>query len=344
MDRFELRFCPNEPALAETAARMWLDELVSWGQDDPNPNRVPALEAGEPGRGRHIPEIHGELSPPCAAHHDPEPGHFLGAPASLPANAPPAGMPALPGMVSGEPPFVSMVGRDSVEPWNSCRQKGPNSTESRPTQVHGKPHQFHVALSGGRITPQFFSAVVAESSRRSVSLDQVHFFWADERCVSPEHPESNYAAARRYLLDPLKIAPAHVHRIRAEADEGAAVTEAVDEFRRVVPTNPEGVPVLDLIFLGMGEDGHVASLFPNEPDELMESPSIYRLVRAPKPPPSRITLTYSVIAAARHVWVLASGAGKEKSLRESLSPSGKTPLGRVLKLRTRTLILTEIHL
>jgi 6-phosphogluconolactonase len=101
---------------------------------------------------------------------------------------------------------------------------------------------------------------------------------------------------------------------------------------------------LDLIFLGMGEDGHVASLFPGEEDEAISSEAVYRAVTAVKPPPRRMTLGYAAIVAATEVWVVASGAGKEGALKESLSPTGKTPLARVLNRRAQTKILTDIML
>ncbi len=101
-------------------------------------------------------------------------------------------------------------------------------------------------------------------------------------------------------------------------------------------------PVLDLVFLGMGEEGHVASLFPGEPDEVAESPAVYRAVTVPKPPPRRVTLGYPAICAARQVWVLASGPGKAQALRQSLAPAGNTPLARVLKDRAHTCIFTDI--
>ena len=106
--------------------------------------------------------------------------------------------------------------------------------------------------------------------------------------------------------------------------------------------NAEGRPVLDLIILGMGEDGHVASLFPGAPEEVARCKSVYLPVVASKPPPRRITISFATIAAARQVWVLASGAGKERALRESLSANGKTPLACVLQERARTSIFTDI--
>ena len=94
----------------------------------------------------------------------------------------------------------------------------------------------------------------------------------------------------------------------------------------------------------MGEVGHVASLFPGEPKEALADESIYRAVIASKPPPRRITIGYGAIAAAQQVWVLASGAAKVASLRESLAATGHTPLAQVLRMRSETRILTDIAL
>lgn len=201
---------------------------------------------------------------------------------------------------------------------------------------------FRVALSGGRIAKRFFSAV-AEQVTGAVSLSLVQFFWADERCVPPHDPESNFRVAHELLLAPLKIADDQIHRIRGEESAAFAVAEAEAEICRIAPLIGEGQPVLDLILLGMGEDGHVASLFPGEPSSVMSNPAVYRTVTATKPPPHRITLGYAAIAAARQVWVLASGPGKEIALRASLEHAGQTPLARVIKSRELTRIFTDIE-
>jgi 6-phosphogluconolactonase len=110
-----------------------------------------------------------------------------------------------------------------------------------------------------------------------------------------------------------------------------------------VPANPAGQPVLDLIFLGLGEDGHVASLFPGEPEALIADPAVYRTVKnSPKPPPDRVTLGYPAIIAAHQVWMLASGAGKEVALRQSLLGDARTSFGRVLQRRDHTRVYTDI--
>lgn len=206
----------------------------------------------------------------------------------------------------------------------------------------GKPH--HVALSGGRITLKLFSAVIELAQARNASFAGVHFFWADERCVPPDDPASNFAAADKQCFQPLGIPPGNLHRIRGEDAPAKAAESATEDILRIAPPNHAGQPVLDLIFLGLGEDGHVASLFPREPEARMTDKAVYRAITdSPKPPPNRVTLGYQAIAAARQVWVLASGAGKAEALRESLSLDGQTPLARVLRMRQPTRIFTDIR-
>lgn len=199
-----------------------------------------------------------------------------------------------------------------------------------------------VALSGGRIAQDFFRAAARLAQERRQSLAHVHFFWADERCVPPDHAESNYRSAAELLLTPLGLPAQNLHRIRGEDAPEPAAQAAERELRQFAPINAAGQPVLDLVLLGMGEDGHVASLFPGEAENVMSSPAGYRTVTASKPPPRRITLGYAAIAAARELWVLASGPGKEAALRESLAPGGRTPLARVLRERARTRIFTDL--
>ena len=204
------------------------------------------------------------------------------------------------------------------------------------------PRPCCVALSGGRIARRFFESVVGLDREHRHLLDSVHFFWGDERCVPPTDSECNFAVARELLLAPLSIAQEKIHRVRGEAPPESAAAQAEAELRLIAPVDDSGQPVLDLIFLGLGEDGHVASLFPGESEKVVTGEVVYRAVIATKPPPCRITLGYPTIAAARQVWVLASGPGKGNALRESLAPDGRTPLARVLRLRRQTRIFTDI--
>ncbi len=200
-----------------------------------------------------------------------------------------------------------------------------------------------VALSGGRITQKFLRAVVEQATSRKVPLSQVNFFWADERCVPPTDAQSNFKLVNDELFVPLKISPDKIHRLRGEDGPDSGAKQAEAEIRKVVGANAHGQPVLDLIFLGLGEDGHVASLAPQESESMTADQAVFRGVHNfAKPPPERITIGYQTIAAARQVWMLASGTGKEQAFRESLAPNGKTPFARVLSLRSGTRIFTDI--
>ncbi len=230
----------------------------------------------------------------------------------------------------------------------------------------GKNHC--VALSGGRITQKFFASVVTQNQTRKISFAHVHFFWADERCVPPSHPDSNFKMADELLFQPLKIAAAQIHRLRGELPPLQAAHLAAEEIYQVIPVilesfnlsvgllppkihlssknergDSKSLPQLDLIFLGLGEDGHVASLFPNAAPEVLNYPAPFlAITNSPKPPQQRISLSYAAIAAARQVWTLVSGAGKEAALKNSLAAAGSTPLARVIQSRPMTKIFSDV--
>ena len=209
-------------------------------------------------------------------------------------------------------------------------------------QKSSGPHT--AALSGGRVAKTFFTAVADLAKASGATLANVHFFWADERCVEPTDPESNFRLAWENLLRPLGIASDKIHRLKGESLPSAAVAEASDDIRRVVPLDRAGVPVLEMIFLGLGEDGHIASLMPNASLAVQESREPYVHVSdSPKPPPDRLTMTYPVLAAAENVWALVTGAGKAEALRDSLRPDGMTPFARVLRSRPQTSIYTDLN-
>jgi 6-phosphogluconolactonase len=204
---------------------------------------------------------------------------------------------------------------------------------------------YSVALSGGRIAQKFFTSTVEQAKTRRISFAPVHFFWVDERCVPPTDPESNFRLAKEFLFTPLGISGDRIHRIHGELPPDAAAAQAAAELSRIVPLNAGNQPVLDLIFLGMGGDGHVASLFPNAPAEIVNCAGPFLVVEnSPKPPLKRISMSYAIIAAAKQVWVLASGAGKETALQKSLEPNGQTPLARVIYSRRSAKIFTDIQI
>jgi len=182
---------------------------------------------------------------------------------------------------------------------------------------HGR---FAVALAGGS-TPLKAYALLADPSARPctyVPWEASHFFWADERHVPPEHPESNYRAAREALLARVPVPGARVHRIPAENPDAEAAAAAYERDLAAFFAPPAGLPPrFDLVLLGMGADGHTASLFPGseaigEQRRWVVAPWIERL-RA-----RRITLTPPVINAAADVVFLVSGAGKAETLKQVL--------------------------
>ncbi|HEY3912843.1 MAG TPA: 6-phosphogluconolactonase [Verrucomicrobiae bacterium] len=209
--------------------------------------------------------------------------------------------------------------------------------------LRDKPGPHLAALSGGSIAKTFFATVAEMAKRSGVSMNNVEFFWADERCVPPGDSESNFRIADENLFNPLRIAPEKIHRLKGELPPPVAVAEAIADLRHIAPKDSGGIPILDVIFLGIGPDGHTASLMPNATPATLQSREPYVHVdNSPKPPPNRITMTYPVLAAAREVWTLITGQGKTEPLRESLRPGGTTPFARVLQSRSETRIYSDV--
>lgn len=199
-----------------------------------------------------------------------------------------------------------------------------------------------VALSGGRVANAFFAKTAEIAQSEGVLFDRVQFFWADERCVPPDHDDSNFKLAKDAMLDALYIPAKNIHRLQGENDDKNGSEIAIEELKKIAPENESGVPVIDIVFLGMGEDAHVASLFPEEDEDARNLPDFFRPVTATKPPPKRITIGYNVIAAAKEVLVLASGTAKADALNASLEEKSDTPFGRVLMSRESTKVFTDI--
>ncbi|MCF7669190.1 MAG: 6-phosphogluconolactonase, partial [Verrucomicrobia bacterium] len=171
--------------------------------------------------------------------------------------------------------------------------------------------KFLVALSGGRSAALLFNAIAELALENPPTLTKIHFFWADERCVPPAHAESNFALAYENLLAPLAIPENLIHRIHGEDPPENAAADIASVLSGTAGAGKGQIPVLDFVFLGMGEDGHIASLFPDAPEAARSQSHIYLPVKAPKPPPQRITLTYPVLAAAATACVLVTGKQKK---------------------------------
>jgi 6-phosphogluconolactonase len=242
---------------------------------------------------------------------------------------------------------AKLMGKSEVIQFESAEELARNAARRLLQNLYGKGVSS-LCLSGGRITVSLFVELVAQCRSDSAGAKELvkdtHFFWADERCVPARDTESNFGVAEQKLFDPLGIDSEKIHPIPGEADPAFAAQMAEAELCRIAPINSEGVPVIDLLLLGMGEDGHVASLFPGQTPETAWSDAVYRPVIGPKPPPERITLSFRTIQAAKEVWVLVSGSGKEASFRRAIAADPEIPLGRVVRERCSTLILTDLAL
>ncbi len=195
---------------------------------------------------------------------------------------------------------------------------------------------FALALSGGRVAPLFFGELIRQSRRRGVDLAAADFFWCDERCVPPDHADSNYREARRELLEPLQVKADRIHRLAGELVPGEGAERAMEDWVRWVEGR-EGRGrrgAWDCAVLGVGEDGHVASLFPGNMKQDLESGLAFRAVRGPKPPPDRLTAGYPLLWEAGELVVLATGRAKEEVVLGSVAGGLDTPLARVLKGRS----------
>lgn len=177
---------------------------------------------------------------------------------------------------------------------------------------------FTLALSGGSTPRSLYTLLASHPFRDQVAWDKVKFFWGDERHVPPDHQDSNYKMAHEAMLSHLPIPPDHIHRMLGEM---SSPQEAADWYESVLreqfQSPPPEIPHFNLVLLGMGPDGHTASLFPGTPAVHETS----RLVSAPwveKFQTHRITLTPSILNQAEQVVFLVSGGDKAETLREVL--------------------------
>lgn len=175
-------------------------------------------------------------------------------------------------------------------------------------------------VCSGGTTPEATYRELAARGRPRVDWSKIHLFWGDERCVPPHHPESNFGMTKNALLDRIEIPASNVHRIPGEASPPAKAAVAYEvELRDHFAE--EGRRGLDVVLLGLGADGHTASLFPGDP-VLEETERWVRHVTAPEGyfPASRITLTLPLLNQARCIVFLAAGDGKKAAVAEILDP------------------------
>jgi 6-phosphogluconolactonase len=185
---------------------------------------------------------------------------------------------------------------------------------------------FHAALSGGTTPRTLYRLLGSEEFRSTPDWTRVQLYWVDERCVPPDHPESNFGVAQREMLAKISIPSGNVHRMPADRpDLERAAQEYEEILRRNLPIDAEGFPRFDLIFLGMGADGHTASLFPGG-DGTGEAKLWVIAPFVEKFHAHRMTLTLPLLNAAHQVIFLVTGADKFDALRALVAGTSSPPL------------------
>lgn len=175
--------------------------------------------------------------------------------------------------------------------------------------------RFAAVLAGGSTPKPVYELLAAQPYRSRIDWRRVHIFWGDERCVPPAHPRSNFGMARRALLSQVPVPPGNVHRVRGELGSEAAAAEYEQELQHFFQG---AAPCFDLIHLGLGSDGHTASLFPFDLPVLLERTSLARpVLHLPSGEP-RVTLTVPVLNAAAGVEFLVAGAAKAPVVRQAI--------------------------
>jgi len=189
---------------------------------------------------------------------------------------------------------------------------------------HGEPDRFNVALAGGNTPRRVYELLATERFKQRIEWPQVELFFGDERCVPPDHPDSNYAMAYESLISKVAIPATNVHRIIGEGNPRESASLYENQLRTFFALPPW--PRFNLVLLGMGEDGHTASLFPGS-NALNERSKWVVPTRRDESSHDRITLTVPVFNHAARIIFLVTGAGKAERLAHVLRPeSGSEPL------------------
>lgn len=184
--------------------------------------------------------------------------------------------------------------------------------------------RFYIALAGGSTPRELYRQLSNTPSASAPDWHRLEFYFGDERCVAPDHSDSNYRMAKEALFTPLSIPENSIHRIHGELDP----TDAIDHYQKVLSAMPQKnhLPLFDLVLLGMGADGHIASLFPGCP-LLEEQEQTFGGSYVEKLESWRLSLTLPVINNARHILLLVSGSKKADIVRHVLHGSkGAMPL------------------
>lgn len=202
-------------------------------------------------------------------------------------------------------------------------------TLDRGSGASAQPLSFTCGLTGGSTALLFLPAL----REAAVNWSRITLFWGDERAVPPDSDESNYGMAEQMLLAPLGADAPRAVRMEAERDD---LAEAARLYSAALP------PALDLLILGIGDDGHVCSLFPGHPALLEQSARVTAVTDSPKPPPRRLTLTMPYVLRAKNIWIVAAGERKRLVLEQAIArQEAGTPVSLVISEGKSVTVLTD---
>lgn len=172
----------------------------------------------------------------------------------------------------------------------------------------------HISLSGGSTPKVWFTFLTQHGWPKKIYWENIHFWWGDERCVPPDNPESNFGAVNELLFQYIDIPAENLHRIRGEDSPQKEAVRYAEEIEKLVPKDKDGVPMFDWIHLGMGDDGHTASLFPGQTDYAATELVIH--TKHPENGQDRISKTARLLMAGKRISYLVTGEKKAALLRK----------------------------
>jgi 6-phosphogluconolactonase len=215
-------------------------------------------------------------------------------------------------------PDIRVAG--SVQDWAHQAAAFIASVSERAILANGR---FIMVLSGGSTPKTLYQTLASPKWKIRLDWKKIHFLFGDERCVPPDHQDSNFNMAQASLFHPLAIPPNHIFRMRGEGEDPSPVAREYEQtIRQLTQTQPPAMPRIDLVLLGLGDDGHTASLFPGT-SALQETKKIVTIGQAPTGIRSRLTLTLGVLNQAAMVLFLVTGKGKADMVRRILEPTSE---------------------
>ncbi|MEV4774988.1 6-phosphogluconolactonase [Microbacterium sp. LTA6] len=202
----------------------------------------------------------------------------------------------------------------------------------------------HIALTGGSMGGAVLRAAAEDPRSAQIDWSLVHFWWGDERFVARDHADRNSVQSRQALLDHIPVPAENVHEV-AGSDSGVTLDEAAAAYAAELArfgTDEQPWPSFAVCFLGVGPDGHIASLFPDRPEVGVTDAAVLPVRDSPKPPPERVTLTRPVLNSSKRVWLVLTGADKASALGLALAGASYSSVPAAgAKGRKRTIFFVD---